>query len=103
MDQDGYSYLYGPVRRGEGEWSKMAIATCMVQLEEEKESGPIATCMVQRRRSKMVLLVRRSRVQDGYSYLYGPVRRGEGEWSKMVIATCMVQLEEEKESGARSL
>ena len=40
MVQDGYSYLYGPVRRGEGEWSKMAIATCMVQLEEEKESGP---------------------------------------------------------------
>ena len=36
MVQDGYSYLYGPVRRGEG----VAIATCMVQLEEEKESGP---------------------------------------------------------------
>ena len=35
MVQDGYSYLYGPVRRGEGEWSMMAIATC-----EEKESGP---------------------------------------------------------------
>ena len=39
MVQDGYSYLYGPVRRGEGELSKMAIATCMIQLEEE-ESGP---------------------------------------------------------------
>ena len=38
MVQDGYSYLYGPVRIGEGERSKMAIATCMVQLEEEKES-----------------------------------------------------------------
>ena len=35
MVQDGYSYLYGPVKRGEGEWCKMAIATC-----EEKESGP---------------------------------------------------------------
>ena len=32
-------YLNGPVRRGEEEWSKMAIATGMVQLEEEKESG----------------------------------------------------------------
>ena len=59
-------------------------------------------------------------VQDCYSYmydpvrrgeeewskmtiatLYGPVRRGEGEWSNMAIATCMVQLEEEKESGPR--
>ena len=60
MVQDGYSYLYGPVRRGEGEWSKMAIDTCMVL-----------------------------------------VRRGEGEWFNMVIATGMVQLEEEKESGRR--
>ena len=51
--------MYGPVRRGEGEWSKMAIA--------------------------------------------GPVRRGEGEWSKMATASCMVQLEEEKESGPRWL
>ena len=42
-------------------------------------------------------------VQDHYSYLYGPVRRGEREWSKMVIATCMVQLEEEKERAPRWL
>ena len=42
-------------------------------------------------------------VQDGYSYLYGPVSRGEGVWCKMAIATCMDQLEEEKESGARWL
>ena len=41
-------------------------------------------------------------VEDVNSYLYGPVRR-EGERSKMAIATCMVQLEEEKESGARWL
>ena len=36
MVQDGYSYLNGPVRRGEREWSKMAIARCMVQLEERR-------------------------------------------------------------------
>ena len=59
MVQDGYSYLYGPVRRGEREWCMMAIATCMVQKR------------------------RRRVVQDGYRYMYGPVRRGEGEWSKM--------------------
>ena len=46
---------------------------------------------------------RRRVVQNGYSYLYGPVRRGEGEWCKMAIAICMVQFEEEKESGARWL
>ena len=40
MVQDGYSYLYSPVRRGEGDRFKRAIATCMVKLEEEKESGP---------------------------------------------------------------